>query len=236
MSDRIMLGGNEDRKMKRKLEEMVMAAMEEGFGETSGREDHSPSLTVSNNAGMSNPVSAPPPPPPPSSPLPDPLVALAQGMIISRPKEFACKYCMKKFKTSQALGGHQNAHRRERVIWKMENDVNNPFGRRHHHSLYCPCCPSILPISRTTPAFNNNIVDPHIQQLHYHQQRAVGGPHYHHFLCHHEIQPVTRPDVAYGFMLNIGGNSGGDVNNVPNVEEEKKPDVSFDGLDLTLKL
>ena len=42
--------------------------------------------------------------------------------------------------------------------------------------------------------------------------------------------------MAYGFMLNIGGNSGGDVNNVPNVEEEKKPDVSFDGLDLTLKL
>ncbi|KAG8372547.1 hypothetical protein BUALT_Bualt12G0077400 [Buddleja alternifolia] len=34
--------------------------------------------------------------------------------------EYACRYCDKKFSNRQALGGHQNAHRVERVIEKQE--------------------------------------------------------------------------------------------------------------------
>ncbi|XP_022732478.1 zinc finger protein 2 [Durio zibethinus] len=128
----------------------------------------------------------------------------------AEPRIFSCNYCRRKFYSSQALGGHQNAHKLERTLAKKSRELSSAV--RTHGGSYSHSGSSI---SGSSPAQRmQSPIAPFEQQGR--AGRFAGEMSY------------ARRDMNYGSREGIGSWSKG--YRPENVQEE------FSQLDLSLRL
>ncbi|XP_051117880.1 zinc finger protein KNUCKLES-like [Andrographis paniculata] len=108
--------------------------------------------------------------PPPSSPQnpnenpnpPEP--ERVDGDAEGAEREYSCSYCDMKFRSKQALGGHQNDHKMEKAIQKNAHNLQSPFG--YFAGVGLPYTPTMGPVLPIVGAYQRPFQAPQIPLQH----------------------------------------------------------------------
>ncbi|CAO2836039.1 unnamed protein product [Amaranthus hypochondriacus] len=122
----------------------------------------------------------------------------------SNSRVFSCNYCRRKFFSSQALGGHQNAHKRERTIAKRAMRIGALADR--HVSL------ASLPLHGSSPVASFPIssrpsidIQAHhgsmMMMMHHPHLQPSDLHHQQHLFDHGSAAPAAKFDGQNGYLL-----------------------------------
>ncbi|KAI9082076.1 hypothetical protein K1719_036001 [Acacia pycnantha] len=130
MSDRVTLGDADDRKLKRKMtDEESLSEPPPPSMDDAGNDDSEGLLTLKMQMVGGEPAVA--------EAANNGERATRKNNNNNQQRNLGCKFCEKKFRSSQALGGHQNAHKRERMLSRLGREIDmGTFGYCGVH--FCP--------------------------------------------------------------------------------------------------
>lgn len=141
----------------------------------------------------------------------------------SNPRIFSCNYCQRKFYSSQALGGHQNAHKLERTLAKKSRELSSAV--RAHHGRH----------GTNSGSGSGSSHIGHIDHHHHHQQSLEHEGGHHGGRSNYDAMNYERRDITSTY----GGSVDGITTSWPRAYTTSDQNVhqeEISQLDLSLRL